>query len=106
MGIPKSMALAVSGLLFAGGAAMAVGAAAPANAQTVLAPQQLVADGCCGGRNSTRWRQYHHNSWRDHQRVIVINRNHNFSRSANEQFQRQRGQQELEQRHQPMTPPA
>jgi hypothetical protein len=87
------MAVAVSGLVFAGGAALAVGAAAPASAQAVVAaPQQLVADGCCG-RHSSRWHQFNRNHFRHHQRVIVINRNNNFSRSNSDQLQRQRQRQ-------------
>ncbi|HEV7935205.1 MAG TPA: hypothetical protein VGP70_23200 [Actinomadura sp.] len=99
MGIPKRVAVAMSGLVFAGSAALAVGAAAPASGQvTVMAPGQLVSRGCgcgggCGGRQHSRWNSHQRNNFRHHQRVIVINRNNNFSRSANEQFQRQRGQQ-------------
>jgi len=89
MGVPKRMAVAVSGLVFAGGAALAVGAAAPASAQAmVAAPQQLVTDGCGCGRSHNRWRASHRNHFRHNQRVIVINRNNNFSKSDAGQFQR------------------
>jgi hypothetical protein len=89
MGISKSMAVAVSGLVFAGSAALALGAATPANAQTVTAaPQQLVSDGCCGGRRHSRFHHHNRHHFRHNQRVIVINRNNNFSRSENGQFQR------------------
>ncbi|MCW2901880.1 MAG: hypothetical protein JWO67_4145 [Streptosporangiaceae bacterium] len=113
MGIPKSMAIAVSGLVFAGGAALTVGAATPANAQVrVAAPQSGCGCGHGGGgchsRNHHHFRSFHHNSHRNHQRVIVINRNHNFSKSDN--FQNQRELQEHQQRHHmqwmPVQPPA
>jgi hypothetical protein len=88
MGIPKHVAVAVSGLVFAGGAALAVGAAAPASAQAVVAaPRHMVSDGCCG-RHSSRWRSHHSNRFLNHQRIIVINRNNNFSKSEADQRQR------------------
>jgi hypothetical protein len=47
MGIPKSVAVAVSGLVFAGGAALA---AAPASAQAmVAAPQHVISGGAVPG---------------------------------------------------------
>jgi hypothetical protein len=89
------MAVAVSGLVFAGGAALAVCAATPASAQAVTAaPQQLVSDGCCGGRHNSRWNSHHRNHFRHNQRIIVINRNNNFSKSETGQFQRQKQRQE------------
>ncbi|MCW2901881.1 MAG: hypothetical protein JWO67_4146 [Streptosporangiaceae bacterium] len=92
MGITKRMAVAVSGLVFAGAAALAVGAAAPASSEVrIMAPGQLVADGCCGGRHHNRWHSHHRNHFRTNQRVIVVNRNHNFSRSESENAQQQRG---------------
>jgi hypothetical protein len=95
MEMSKSMAVAVSGLVFAGGAALTVGAAGPASAQavTAAAPQQLVADGCCG-RGHHRWHGHHRNHWRQHQRIIVINRNNNFSKSDNDRFHRGKGKEE------------
>jgi hypothetical protein len=99
MGIPKSMAVAVSGLVFAGGAALAVAAAAPASAHAVTAaPQQVVSDGCCGGRTTSRWHRHQRNHVRDNSRAIVVNRNHNLSRSLDNQFQRNQQRQELENR--------
>ncbi|MCW2901879.1 MAG: hypothetical protein JWO67_4144 [Streptosporangiaceae bacterium] len=99
MGIPKCMAVAVSGLVFAGGAALAVGTAAPASAHaSAAAPQQLVSDGCCGGRSHSRWHRHQRNHVHEHSRVIVLNRNHNFShnlsRAENEQIHRQRHEME------------
>jgi hypothetical protein len=91
MGVPKRMAVVVSGLVFAGGAALAVGAASPASAQALTAAPQ-VSMGCgggCGGRNHHHFRQWHSNNFRHHQRVIVINRNHNFGRSESGQAQRE-----------------
>ncbi|MCO6008945.1 hypothetical protein NE236_28620 [Actinoallomurus purpureus] len=53
MRIPKRMALAVSGLAFAGATALTLGAAAPAGAQTVSStPQHAISGhfwGGCGG---------------------------------------------------------
>jgi hypothetical protein len=90
MGIPKRMAVAVSGLVFAGGAALAVGTAAPASAQiAAAAPQQLVADG-----GSRWWRSGHHSS-RNHQRIIIINRNSNFSKSDTDRAQPDQQRQEF-----------
>jgi hypothetical protein len=92
MRIPKRVAVAVSGLVFAGSAALAVGAAAPASSEVrVVAPGQMVSSGCggCGGgRNSNRWHSRQHNHFRHHQRIIVINRNNNFGRSETGQMQR------------------
>ncbi|GAA2072265.1 hypothetical protein [Actinomadura alba] len=88
MVISKYMAVAVSGLVFAGGAALAVGAAAPASAHTVVAaPGQLVSDGCCG-RSHRRSHHFNRHHFRHNQRIIVINRNNNFGRS--DQFLRRR----------------
>jgi hypothetical protein len=96
MGIPKSMAVAVSGLALLGGAGLSVGAANSASAQTSVIAPQWGNRGCHGGgchrgccsRNHHRFRNSESNHWRNHERVIVINRNNNFSRSENEQFQR------------------
>jgi hypothetical protein len=51
MRIPKRMALAVSGLAFAGATALTLGAAAPAGAQTVTGTPAHTATfgGCWGG---------------------------------------------------------
>jgi hypothetical protein len=99
MGITKRMAVAVSGLVFAGGAASAVGAAAPASAQTpVTAPQQMVSSGCCGGGHS-RFHRSHRTSWRHNQRIIVINRNNNFSKSGTGQAQHEQQRQEFEEQN-------
>ena len=65
MRIPKRMALAISGAAFAGATALAMGAAAPAGAQTVTgAPQQvttghvsthLISDGWGWGWDDDDW---------------------------------------------------
>jgi esterase/lipase len=54
MGFPKSMSIAMSGLVFGGGVALAVGAATPVGAAVVVAAAQntMSRDGCCGHRNS------------------------------------------------------
>ena len=88
MGVPKRMAVVVSGLVFAGGAALAIGAASPANAQVPVAAPQ-VSTGCGGCHSSHRFRDWRSNHFRHHQRVIVINRNNNFGRSGQAQRQRQ-----------------
>jgi hypothetical protein len=67
MGIRRRTAVVVSGLVFAGAAAVTVGAATPASAD-------------------------HHRS-KDFQSVRVFNKNFNFSRSHSLQAQRQRGHQ-------------
>jgi len=38
------------------------------------------------GRNSSRWHQFHRNHVRHNQRIIVINRNNNFSKSDTDQM--------------------
>jgi hypothetical protein len=48
MRIPKRMALAISGLAFAGATALTLGAAAPAGAQTVSSTPQHMSS-CWGG---------------------------------------------------------
>ncbi|MEV0400988.1 hypothetical protein [Actinoallomurus sp. NPDC050550] len=49
MMIPKRMALAISGLAFAGATALTMGAAAPAGAQTVSStPQHTATLATCG----------------------------------------------------------
>jgi hypothetical protein len=63
MEIPKRTALAMSGLVFTGMAALTVVAATPASAD---------------------WRGHHS---RNAQSVHIFNKNFNFSRSDNEQFQ-------------------
>ncbi|GAA2072278.1 hypothetical protein [Actinomadura alba] len=106
MGIPKSMAVAVSGLTLAGGAALGVMVATPASSAsvqtTVAAPQQALTgcQGGCRGRgcctrssNHNHFRQFRHHHYRNHDRAIIVNRNQNFSRSRNDQFQRQLEQQ-------------
>jgi hypothetical protein len=101
------MAVAVSGLVFAGAAALAVGAASPAGAQAVTAAPQWGGGGCGGGcrtRNHHRFSNWHTNHFRHHQRVIVINRNNNFGRSESGQNQRNLHNQQMEERPMMMRP--
>jgi hypothetical protein len=94
MGIPTRMAVAMSGLVFAGGAALVVGGATSASAQALTAtPEQgtqqgvLAGSSCgCGGGCAG----YRHGG-RHSSRVIVINRNNNISRSDDRDFDRHRG---------------
>jgi hypothetical protein len=103
MGIPKHMAVAMSGLVFAGAAALTAGAVTPANAEAIsIAPHTVFGGGgggpaprprvavrrvvmraparvCCGVNRSA-----------EHQRAHVFNRNFNFSRSDSEQAEEQR----------------
>jgi hypothetical protein len=108
MGIPTHMAVAMSGLVFAGGAALMIGGAASANAEAVAAAPQhvtLVKSSCghrrgcgcnrgCGcSRGGNRFRGHHsnRNTFAHNQRIIVINRNNNISRSSGGEFGRHRG---------------
>jgi len=100
MGITKRMAVAVSGLVFTGAAALAVGAADSASAQApVIAPQ----GGCRGGFGGCRGSNRHHfrnlqsHHFRTNERVIVINRNNNFGRSDSGQHMRQQDHQQFPQ---------
>jgi hypothetical protein len=97
------MAVAMSGLMFAGAAALTVGAVAPASADAITAAPHLVFGGagggpaprphvvvhrmverapgrvCCGASHSA-----------SAQRASIFNRNFNFSRSDSEQAEAQR----------------
>ena len=110
MGIPKRMAVAMSGLVFTGGAALMIGAAGSASAEATVATPwhgNLVSAcghrrgcgcnrgcrcnrGCgCGGNR----RAFHHrsrNTFSHRQKIIVINRNNNISRSGVGRFDQPR----------------
>lgn len=97
MGIPKRMAIAMSGLVFAGGAALVIGGTTSASAEAMVAtPHQVtLAKSSCGHRRGCgckrgcgcgRSHRGFHNSRNFHssnQRIVVINRNNNISRSGN-----------------------
>ncbi|HEV7935208.1 MAG TPA: hypothetical protein VGP70_23215 [Actinomadura sp.] len=108
MGIPTRVAVAMSGLVFAGGAALVVGGATSASAEALAAtPEQgtqqgVLASSCgnrrgcgcgsgcgCGGLRHHGNRHVNHH--RSHSEVIVINRNNNISRSGGDDFDRHRG---------------
>jgi hypothetical protein len=99
MGITKRMAVAVSGLVFTGAAALAVGAADSASAQgPVVAPQGGCRGGFsrgCSGSNRHHFRHFQNHHFRTHERVIVINRNNNFGQSDSGQHQRQQERQQF-----------
>jgi hypothetical protein len=104
MGITKRMAVAVSGLMFAGGAALAVSAAGSASAETPVAAPQYGHGGCrscgrgrgCCSRNNHHFRHSERSHWRNHDRAIVLNRNQNWGRSLIGQHQRQQQKEEQE----------
>ena len=104
MGIPKRMAVAMSGFMFAGAAALTVGAVAPASAEAITAAPHLVMGGA-GGGPAPRPRVVVHRVMRapvarrvccganrsaSAQRASIFNRNFNFSRSNSEQAEAQR----------------
>jgi hypothetical protein len=110
MGIPTHMAVAMSGLVFAGGAALMIGGATSASAEAMAAAPQLTSAksscghrrgcgcnrgcGCrrgCGGCNRHHARHTNRHTFRHNQRIIVINRNNNISRSGGGDFGRDRG---------------
>jgi hypothetical protein len=103
MGIPKHMAVAMSGLVFAGAAALTAGAVTPASADALTGTPQLVAGGAGGGGPAPRPRRVvvhrmaapvrhccNVSRSAEFQRAHVFNRNFNFSRSDSEQAQHQR----------------
>ncbi|MBC6462734.1 hypothetical protein [Actinomadura sp. HBU206391] len=100
------MAVAMSGLVFAGGAALMIGGAASASAEAMTATPQHVtpAKSSCGHRRgcgchrncgcNNRHHRAHHRSrhnFAHNQRIIVINRNNNISRSTGGDFGHHRG---------------
>jgi hypothetical protein len=104
MGIPTHMAVAMSGLVFAGGAALMIGGATSASAEAMAATPQHVtlAKSSCGHRRGcgcqrncgcNRHREHHRsrNTFAHNQRIIVINRNNNISRSSGGDFGHHRG---------------
>jgi hypothetical protein len=105
MGIPKHMAVAMSGLVFAGAAALTAGAVTPASAEVTSATPQLVFGGevARGGGPAPRPARavrrvvmrapvhvpgFHRSA--EFQKADVHNRNFNFSRSDAEQAQHER----------------
>lgn len=83
MRIHKRTAVAVSGLVFGGAAALMVGSAGSAEAATVTAsPHVAVSKAAC--RSHRRCRGSRHSS---SQKVVVVNHNTNISRSSSNQFQ-------------------
>lgn len=110
MGIPTHMAVAMSGLVFAGGAALMIGGATSASAEAMAAAPQVTSAksscghrrgcgcnrscGCsrgCGGCNRHHGRHSNRHAFHHNQRIIVINRNNNISRSTGGDFGRVRG---------------
>jgi hypothetical protein len=83
--IHKRTAVAMSGLVFGGGAALMVGSAASASAGTVTAVPHVAVSGVgYGCRRRSCGRGSHHSS---SQRVTVVNHNTNISHSSSNQFQ-------------------
>ncbi|MBC6470378.1 hypothetical protein [Actinomadura alba] len=101
------MAIAMSGLVFAGGAALMIGGATSASAEAMAAAPQVTSAksscghrrgcgcnrscGCrrgCGGCNRHHGRHSNRHTFSHNQRIVVINRNNNISRSGPEIGQR------------------
>lgn len=83
MRIQKRTAVAVSGLVFGGAAALTVGAAVPAGAATVAAAPPAAVSMSCGRHHRCGGRSFRSNS----QRITIVNHNTNISHSSSNQSQ-------------------